>query len=108
MPTTTFPDQAVLVAVGRSDGVFDGATALSGFGVRTSLEVEMISTAVPHLMFFDQDTTPTSPGLWVWEGSIVVEDQPEGTEGDSESRWQGEWRPATLADFGRFGLAVPG
>lgn len=102
MAAIVHDDQSVLIAVGRSDGVFDGATALSCFGERAALEIEATTNWPGDFMAGNFESVPRTPGPWVWEGRIVA------TGVGIIPRWDGVWRPAVLGDFARFGLAVPG
>jgi hypothetical protein len=50
------------------------------------------------------DFKPTEPGVWVWAGEVVYQDHPCFS---LSFRCHGNWRPAVLGDFPRFGLPVP-
>ena len=50
---------------------------------------------------------PDSAGLYVWEGTITVEDG-DGAPGDPTAWWKGEWRVASLFDLAAFSVAARG
>lgn len=97
----TFEGQAILLAVVPSlqnpDAFLCKVLAVSGEWFRG--QGRGGERAITHLI-----ESPTARGLHAWEGKVVVEDPGFLDEATAE----GSWRPATLADFGRFGLATPG
>lgn len=94
-----YRDQSLFVAV----NIQGAASLLGASGAKVSEEVDRRGCDLRSLRF-DEDYHPPRPGLHVWDGSLRVSTAEDGSEAWS---WDGEWRPATLADFQRFGLLAP-
>jgi len=102
MPTI-HKDQSLIVAIDAHAGCY----LLSALGDQATGLLDDVGCDLADFGF-DEDDHPREPGVHVWEGSLVISSykDDEGIK-DVDQEWDGTWRPATLADFARFGLAVP-
>jgi hypothetical protein len=95
---TWFQNQAYLMAVieGGDSPVLAALGVVAKNDLRTYGPVDVpISSELP-----------ASVGFHIWEGAIALEDSDDVHSGTS-FLWSGNWRPAVLGDFPRFGLPVP-
>jgi hypothetical protein len=95
---TVSEDQSILVAVDR-DG---GGHIMATLGDGASEQVDECGTLIED-HGFETGEYPDESGIHVWGGTItVMSDDEDGYDVD----WSGEWRRATVADLGAFGVPL--
>lgn len=57
---------------------------------------------------FKDDELPKEPGIYVWEGSVILTNYTDGEGGqDCDVSWEGKFRPAKHSDFSDFNVTAP-
>ena len=91
----TFEGEAVFAAI-NLQFLADAILGYCGAGIKEAFDMGLDHDEVIASI---AKSVPSTSGLWLWEGSSKFT--------KSSSNFKGKWRPATLADFARFGLATP-
>jgi hypothetical protein len=88
-------NQALLVAIGCHGS---GAVILGAHGEQVNLLIIDSGDDLHDLPDWNEDDHPTTPGLFVWEGTLI-ENALGPKQQDIYREWDGRWRVATTEDL---------